>query len=109
MKVSGRKTTEGGGWGGQIVCSDERRCTRGPRVVPCPNRCGCTSTGCCGVDAQLRCLFYHPETPVLLSYGGGTGGGWSICGLGVIAMLGGVGRLSGIVEPRRAERGSGDE
>ena len=24
-------------------------------------------------------------------------------------MLGGVGRLSGIVEPRRAERGSGDE
>ena len=37
------------------------------------------------------------------------GGGWSMCGLGGVAMRGGVGRLSGIVEPRRAERGSGDE
>ena len=32
-----------------------------------------------------------------------------MCGLGAVAMRGGVGRLSGIVEPRRAERGSGDE
>ena len=39
---------------------------------------------------------------------GATGGEWSIRGLGAVAMRGGVGRLSGIVEPRRAERGGGD-
>ena len=32
-----------------------------------------------------------------------------MCGLGAVVMRGGGGRLSGIVEPRRAERGSGDE
>ena len=41
--------------------------------------------------------------------GRATGGEWSVRGLGAVVVRGGVGRLSGIVEPRRAERGGGDE
>ena len=41
--------------------------------------------------------------------GDAAGDEWPIRGLGTVARRGEAGRPSGVVEPRRAERGGGDE